>query len=237
MTSLKDFREDEVYKNFPTAYPRISIFDNGLNDSDEIDELLDIANSVTKKKHTIDEKMNSWYKYNDDEVLDYAFSQLNIAKSRFTDGKIPIWYSSSTIQNSLDETTFHLERNVRFDLKQLYKMHPKTKKIEYVENERALAYAKIECQEISDKRDLKARLANYQSLDSYDECIKEAKICYHDGSDGIIYLSARSQSDVDCYAIWNKQAILTSVVKKFYTIVVYADSKKESLAVYLDEAS
>lgn len=234
MTSLKKYFKDDVFRNIPTAKPRISIFDNGLNSEKERDEILDIANSVTDKDHTLEKKSSSWYKYGEDEVMTYVFENLNIKLTRFSTGRPPIWYGSASITNCIEETAYHLERNVRHDLINL----PKNLigKIDYVENEKAILKAKIYCESINDCRSLKKAMGKtYSDSKSYGDCTTKANDSIAEGHDGLIYLSARSQNDVECFAIWNRKSIVNSYVVDFYSIIIYSDSKKDTLAIRIGE--
>lgn len=232
--TLLSYKKKTVYRNFPNAKPRILIFDNGINDSDEIKNLIDIINSATGKDHSVAEKERSWYKYSDDEAMAYVFENTNLAPTRFSTGTPPVWYGSESLENSLEEVLFHLKKNVRKDidsLKLAYKKKHKPFEVEYIENERAMAEAQIESKIMYDGKYLKGVIPNYIDVKSYPECIEEALIAQKSGADGVLYLSARSGGNVNCVAIWNKDVIKESLVKRFYSIIIYTDETREELVI------
>lgn len=228
--TLHKYDKQPIFRNFPNAHPRISIFDNGINNEEERDKLLDIINSVTGKDHTVEKKSSSWYKYNDDELMKWVFENTNLAKTRFSTGSPPIWYGSENETNSLEEVLFHLKKNVKTDvqsLKRKYANEGKSFDLDYVENERAMIEAHIASEKFTDCTSLKNSIKNYTQISSYDSCIEEADKAQANGSDGLTYLSARSEDEITCVAVWNKSSIKSSKVKRFYSIIIYVDELKE----------
>lgn len=224
MTSL-DLR---LYRNIPTASPRIIIMDDvdGLSEEEQT-ELLDIANSVSGVSHEVKDKKTSWGKYtpSHDEILNYTFSETNLQRSRFSDGTYPVWYGSSDSTNSIEETRFHIERNTRHDLlfQRDFKRVPTP--LLKAECERMLFLCHVENDDYFDAKNLKTEIRNYKEIDSYTECFKISNnLIKKSKYPGLCYLSARSKEDIECFAIWKKENILSSVKSFCYTILINLDS-------------
>jgi hypothetical protein len=230
MTSHNNYKNSEVYRNIASANPRVSIFDNGVNDKGEIDLPIQIANSVSGVNHSSQEKEKSWYKYGDGEILDYVFENTNIKLSRFSTRSMNVWYGSSTIENTFEETVSYIEKVNRLELREL-PGKIKDKKLGYIESERALCLATINCNNIYDAKDLKDNIVNYEDTSSYEDCRKVAIRALKRGHEGLIYLSSKSKRNIDCFAIWEKECVVSSNVIDFYTVLVYADETKETLII------
>ncbi len=220
-TRLMDYKA--ALRNIPTAFPRKHLFNEEINTGLEQDRLLDWANTtsgIVHERSSSKESKDIWYKYGSLERIDeFLFDRVDIPKSRFSDGSYPLWYGAEDIVTSLSEIEFHLKRDVIFEIGE--------GKIKHIVFERAMCEADLTLKNNFDVKYLKNTILNYHEVASYDECIVEFIKLKKMGVSSITFSSARSQNK-ECYAVSEKEEINSSKVIKFFKMIVYSDTAKET---------
>ncbi len=218
--NLINEKKCSAYRSIPTAFPRRHLFDEGINSGEEQDRLIDWANASSGINHSRSvntEAKDTWHKYGDPENFgEFLFDKVKLPASRFTDGSFPVWYGAEDIETSLFEIEYHL----KFDtLKEVNSG--------FIDYERAMCEAVLEMNKNSDVKNLSTTMSDYKEKSSYAICLKEFEKQRQLGATSLTYSSARN-SGKECYAVTEKNEILTSIVKKFFRLRVFADSTKNT---------
>ena len=218
--NLINEKKCSAYRSIPTAFPRRHLFDEGINSGDEQDRLIDWANASSGINHSRsvnNDSKDTWHKYGDPENFgEFLFDKVKLPASRFTDGSFPVWYGAEDIETSLFEIEYHL----KFDTQ-------KEVNSGFIDYERAMCEAVLEMKKNSDVKNLSTTMADYKEKLSYEVCLKEFEKQKKFGATSLTYSSARNPGK-ECYAVTEKNEILSSIVKKFFRLRVFADSTKNT---------
>lgn len=219
MNSINE-KNCSAYRSIPTAFPRRHLFDEAINSGEEQDRLIDWANASSGINHSRsvnNDAKDTWHKYGDPENFgEFLFEKVKLPASRFTDGSFPVWYGAEDSTTSLSEIEFHLKIDTQKEVGS-----------GFIDFERAMCIAELEMKKNSDVKFLETSLADYKNKSSYSACWKEFEKQRKLGATSLSYSSARNIGK-ECYAVTEKKEIISSVVKKFFRLRVYADPAKDT---------
>lgn len=200
MSSIR-VKKCSAYRSIPTAYPRKHLFNEEINSGEEQDKLIDWVNASSG--------------YGDQENFgEFLFDKVSLPATWFTDGSFPVWYGSEDMITSLMEIEFHLKIDTHKEVTS-----------GYLDYERAMCVAELDMKRNADVKYLAKKLPNYAEKASYSDCLKEFEQLKKQGASSLTYESARNPGK-ECYALTEKEEILSSVVTKFYRLRVYTDPTK-----------
>jgi hypothetical protein len=216
--NLINLKKCSAYRSIPTAYPRKHLFNEEINSGDDQDKLIDWANAssgISHARSVSNDAKDTWHKYGDPEnVGEFLFDKVNLPASRFTDGSFPVWYGAEDSDTSLMEIEFHLKVDTQAEANS-----------GFIDYERAMCIAVLEMKKNVDVKSLAKSLPNYAEKASYSDCLREFDKIKKQGATSLRYLSARN-SGKECYAVTEREEILSTAVTKFFHLRVYTDPAK-----------
>lgn len=206
--SLIKIKKCTAYRSIPTAFPEKHFFNSEINSIGEQEKL---SNWVNASINTSDK----WHDYGERENFgEFLFDKVNLPASRFTDGSFPVWYGTEDIETSLIEIEFNLKLDTQSEIES-----------GFIDYQRAVCFASLDLRKNADVKHLAKSIPNYSNKSSYKTCFNEFKKLKEKGVTSLNYLSARNIGK-ECYAVTDKEEILSSVVTKFYRLRVFSEPSK-----------
>lgn len=107
--TINEYTQD-VFRNIPSVRPAQDLFDDLSHDQKN----WEAANQLEIETHTAIEKnqlIQRGFEYSENLFIDYPFD--NLTSSRFSDGSIPCWYASETLNTTIHETSYHFIQGIK----------------------------------------------------------------------------------------------------------------------------
>lgn len=101
---------NDVFRNISTIKPTQHLFDD-LSDDPESWEAATIIEIATHLPIENSSLIQRGFEYSNNDFIDYPFE--NLTASRFSDGQVPCWYASESLETTIYETTYHFVRGVQ----------------------------------------------------------------------------------------------------------------------------
>lgn len=213
---LKSLNQNSVWRSIPTCHPTKNIFY-----PDELDEqeqaFAQMLSEETSQLDTSEPTKNRWYDYGDNEPLEFSFRAVNLNASRFSKGFFPVWYGASNWDTSKAEVTYHRQRQAKLEL-----AHTKTETILYFEWALCKAHLITKA-----SIDLRSKALEYS--DFYLENGPPYPFCNELGQNAkdigtaIIQTLSRRWKKGEIFAVMEKDAIISSVVKAYWDAAISKD--------------
>lgn len=197
--SLIKIKKCTAYRSIPAAFPERYFFDKEINSVDDQEKLSNWINASSNTQ---------------ENFVEFLFNKVNLPPSRFTDGSFPIWYGTEDIETSLIEIEYHLKLDTQSEIDS-----------GFIDYQRVVCVASLEMKKNADVKHLAKTIPNYEEKSSYQNCLNEFKKLKEKGVTSLTYLSARNKGK-ECYAVTDKEEILSSTLTKFYRLRVFSEHSK-----------